>query len=93
MLNARPDKHPIVYLKDVNPKHLEQLLRQDREIKILFTFYIFEILIKLLYDNRWEIYTFLFARVKRMHIASLCLEVCFPLEYPPVGLTFAHVAQ
>lgn len=26
MLNARPDKHPIVYLKDVNPKHLEQLL-------------------------------------------------------------------
>ena len=30
MLNARPDKHPIVYLKDVNPKHLEQLLRQEQ---------------------------------------------------------------
>jgi len=26
LLNSRPDKHPIVYLKDVNPKHLEQLL-------------------------------------------------------------------
>jgi len=26
LLTARPDKHPIVYLKDVNPKHLEQLL-------------------------------------------------------------------
>ena len=26
LLNSRPDKHPIMYLKDVNPKHLEQLL-------------------------------------------------------------------
>merc|ERR1711874_929514 len=26
LLNSRPDKHPVVYLKDVNPKHLEQLL-------------------------------------------------------------------
>merc|ERR1712038_54562 len=26
LLNSRPDKHPIVYFKDVNPKHLEQLL-------------------------------------------------------------------
>ena len=33
LLNSRPDKHPIVYLQDVNPKHLEQMYRG--EIKVL----------------------------------------------------------
>ena len=37
ILTRRPDKHPIVFLKDVNPRHLEMLLQYmyNGEINVL----------------------------------------------------------